>query len=53
MPNIYKGELQDHEGNTIYPHTESDVVFMTDGQTVEEFLQEEVTEEYIKSLFAE
>ncbi len=53
MSDIYKGELQDYEGNTIYPHTESDVVFMMDGQTVEKFLREEVTEEQIKSLFAE
>lgn len=53
MSDIYKGELQDYEGNTIYPHTEADIVFMTEGQTVEQFLRENVTEEQIKSLFVE
>lgn len=33
---IYSGELQDHEGNTLYPHTEADVVFLTSGETVQE-----------------
>ena len=36
MADIYKGELQDNLGNTVYPHTESDVVFCTDGETVQE-----------------
>lgn len=35
MANTYKGEMQDYEGNVIYPHTEADVVFCTDGQTVQ------------------
>lgn len=35
MSNIYKGEMQDYEGNTVYPHTEADVVFCTDGTTVQ------------------
>lgn len=38
MADIQKGELQDNLGNTIYPHTESDVVFCSDGQTVQEKL---------------
>lgn len=38
MADIYKGELQDNLGNTVYPHTESDVVFCTDGKTVQEKL---------------
>ena len=36
MADIYKGELQDNLGNTVYPHTESDVVFCSDGKTVQE-----------------
>ncbi len=36
MSDIYKGELQDNEGNTIYPHTEADVVFCADGKTMQE-----------------
>lgn len=35
MSNIYKGEMQDYEGNTVYPHTEADVVFCTDGTTAQ------------------
>lgn len=38
MSNIYKGEMQDYEGNTIYPHTASDVVFCPDGETVQQKL---------------
>lgn len=38
MSDIYKGELQDNLGNTVYPHTESDVVFCADGETVQEKL---------------
>lgn len=35
MSDIYKGELQDYEGNTIYPHSEADVIFCTDGETTQ------------------
>ena len=35
MSNIYKGELQDNQGNTIYPHTEADLVFCADGTTIQ------------------
>ena len=35
MGNIYKGEMQDNIGNTVYPHTESDVVFCSDGETAQ------------------
>lgn len=36
MSDIYKGELQDNEGNTIYPHTEADVVFLADGTSMQD-----------------
>lgn len=32
-------ELQNSEGDVIYPHTEADVVFMGDGKTVEEVVK--------------
>lgn len=32
-------ELQDDQGNVIYPHTEADVVFTQKGTTVEEELE--------------
>ena len=35
MSDILKGELQDSQGNTIYPHTEADVVFCADGETAQ------------------
>lgn len=35
MSDIYKGELQDYEGNTIYPHSEADVIFCADGETAQ------------------
>lgn len=35
MSDIYKGELQDNQGNTLYPHTEADVVFCADGETAQ------------------
>lgn len=35
MSDIYKGELQDYKGNTIYPHSEADVIFCTDGETTQ------------------
>ena len=38
MADIYKGELQDNLGNTVYPHTEADVVFCADGKTAQEKL---------------
>ena len=43
MSNIYKGEMQDYEGNTIYPHTASDVVFCPDGETVQQKLSKAET----------
>lgn len=33
---ILKGELQADNGDILYPHTTSDVVFMKDGKTIEE-----------------
>lgn len=38
MADIYKGELQDHLGNTVYPHTEAEIVFCADGKTVQDKL---------------
>lgn len=35
MSDILKGELQDNQANTIYPHTEADVVFCADGETAQ------------------
>lgn len=40
MSNIYKGEFQDYEGNVVYPHTSADVVFATDGQTIQKKLND-------------
>ena len=37
---LYTGELQDHEGNTLYPHTEASVVFLSSGATVQEKITE-------------
>ena len=36
MSKLYRGELQDNLGNTIYPHTEARLVFCADGETVQE-----------------
>lgn len=41
MSNIYKGEFQDYEGNVVYPHTTADVVFTTDGQTIQKKMNEQ------------
>lgn len=38
MANTYRGEFQDNKGNTVYPHTESEIVFCPDGETVQEKL---------------
>jgi len=35
MSSIYKGEFQDYEGNVVYPHTQADVVFCSDGTTAQ------------------
>lgn len=51
MPNIYVGELQDYEGNTIYPHTEAQVVWMPEGESIADFLNTNVTKDDIKSIF--
>lgn len=40
MSNIYKGEFQDYEGNVVYPHTTADVVYTTDGKTVQSKLNQ-------------
>ena len=36
MSKIYRGEMQDNLGNTIYPHTEAGLVFCADGETVQQ-----------------
>ena len=38
MANTYRGEIQDNKGNTVYPHTESEIVFCPDGENVQEKL---------------
>ncbi|CDD48420.1 putative uncharacterized protein [Firmicutes bacterium CAG:534] len=38
MSKIYRGEMQDNLGNTIYPHTEAGLVYCSDGETVQEKL---------------
>ena len=38
MADIQRGELQDNLGNVIYPHTEADLVFCADGESVQEKL---------------
>ena len=35
MAEILKGELQDYQGNTLYPHSKADVVFCEDGTTAQ------------------
>lgn len=35
MSKIYRGEMQDDLGNTIYPHTEAGLVYCSDGETVQ------------------
>ncbi len=50
MSNVYVGELQDYEGNTVYPHTEATVVWLPEGQSVAEFIRDEVTDDQIKQL---
>lgn len=53
MAVIKKIELQDHEGNIIHPHTETSLVFMNDGKTLDEVMNEEVTEEEIRAIIEE
>lgn len=36
MANIFKSEIQDYQGNIIYPHTKADVTFCKDGKSVQE-----------------
>ena len=36
--NYYVGELQDSDGNVVYPHTEASVVFCSDGESVQKKL---------------
>lgn len=36
MSKLYRGEMQDNLGNTIYPHTEAGLVFCADGETVQQ-----------------
>lgn len=43
-------ELQDSNGDVVYPHTEADIVWMQDGKSVQEFLNADVTDETIKKI---
>lgn len=45
-------ELQDKDGNVIYPHTEAGVVWLSDGTHMENALNEAVTDEDIESIFS-
>lgn len=45
-------ELQDDNGDIIYPHTEADIVFASDGTTIEENLSGEVTSEDMQEIFS-
>ncbi len=53
MAVIKKVELQDHEGNIIHPHTEAGLVFMNDGKTLDEVVNEDITEEEIRAIIEE
>ncbi|MDE6993024.1 MAG: hypothetical protein K2P41_01150, partial [Lachnospiraceae bacterium] len=44
-------ELQDDNGDVIYPHTEADIVYTSDGTTVEENLNGEVTDTDMQEIF--
>lgn len=46
-------ELQDDNGDVIYPHTEADIVFTSDGTTVEENLGGDVTDSEIQEIFSD
>lgn len=46
-------ELQDDNGDVIYPHTEADIVFASDGTTVEENLGGDVTDSEIQEIFSD
>lgn len=46
-------ELQDDNGDVIYPHTEADIVFASDGTTVEENLGGDVTDTEIQEIFGD
>ncbi|MCM1192726.1 MAG: hypothetical protein NC389_09895, partial [Acetatifactor muris] len=45
-------ELQDENGNVIYPHTEADIVFTSDGKSVEEHMSGDVTDADIQEVMA-
>lgn len=54
MANNYrKEEFQDENGDVIYPHTDARVVFLPDGMTVYDFLNNEVTNEQINQILAD
>ena len=42
--NYHIGELQDSNGDIVYPHTEASVVFCSDGKTVQEKLSSQSSE---------
>lgn len=35
-------ELQDNNGNVIYPHSQADIIWMQDGRSVEEVMQKKL-----------
>lgn len=42
MSDVYVGELQDYKGNTTYPHTIAEAVFLNneDNSSLDDFLRE-------------
>lgn len=42
-----KEEFQDYKGDVVYPHTSSDVVWMEDGSSVDEFVKTRASDEEI------
>lgn len=44
-------EFQDSDGNIIHPHTEAKGVFLPDGSTLEERMNENISEEDVRTLF--
>ncbi len=43
-------EMQNESGDVIYPHTEADIVFTSEGRTVEEHMSGEITETDIQEI---
>lgn len=44
-------ELQDADGNIVHPHTEAKGVFLPDGSTLEQHMNEDILEDDVRTLF--